>query len=178
MKPCIAVLALLMVPLGSPAAQTVIGESTLPERGTRIRILQPGQRREAVLVEWRVDSALARIDATGEFVVIPPQMVAAIEVYDGMRNRAGKGARIGGGIGLGLGLLVVVSAASDEWTAPTAGEAIAAVALSTAVYAGVGAMIGAAVKQPRWRPLGGNAVRLQAGVDPRGRVGVGFRVGF
>lgn len=180
MKPCIAVLALLMVPLGSPAAQTVIGEFTRPERGTRIRITEPGStsRREGVLVEWRGDSALARIDASGEFVMIPPQRVTELELFDGMKSGAGTGALIGGGFGLGLALIVVVASSGDEFTSFTAGEGIAVVALNTALHAGIGAIIGSAVKKPRWRAYNPDAARLQAGVDSQGRLGLSVRVGF
>lgn len=178
MKPCIALLAFLMVPPGTAAAQAVVGESMRLESGTRIRISGPGVRREGVLVEWRGDTALARIDASGEVVVIPPQAVAGIEVYHGTGSRAGKGAVIGGAIGMGAGLLLVAVAASDEWTAPTAGEAVRVVLFFTAVDAGIGALIGAAVRHARWKPLAMDAVRLQAGVGPGGRVRFGLRLGF
>lgn len=180
MKPCIAVLAFLMVPLGSPAAQTVIGELTRPGPGTRIRFTNPVQssRREAVLVEWRGDSALARVDKSGEFVVIPPHGVAGIEVYDGMRSSAGEDALTGGAVGIGLARISLLSANGDEFMSPTTEEALQIGAFATVFSAGIGALVGSALKKPKWRPVSTDAMRLQAGVDSRGRVGLSVRVGF
>jgi hypothetical protein len=176
-KSCLAVLAFLTVPLTATFAQSLV-ETTRPERGTRIRITEGVTSREGVLVEWRGDSAFTRIDATGDYVLIPPSRVPELELYDGLGSVAGKGAMIGGGIGLGLGLLVVVASAGDSYTSIPAGEAVAVVGLNTAMFAGIGALIGSAAKRPKWRAMDSGAVRVHAGVTPRGGVGLGFSVGF
>jgi len=177
-KSGIAVLVFLSVPLVAPAAQSVV-ETTRVERGTRIRINEGAStRREGVLVEWRGDSAFARIDATGDYVLIPPQGVTGLELYDGARSASGKGALIGGGIGLGLGLLVVVASSGDSYTSIPAGEAFALVAMNGAFFAGIGALIGSAAKMPKWRAINSDALRLQAGVNSRGGLGLMLNVGF
>lgn len=178
MKTCLAVLGLLLLPMGAGAAQSVIGESTRPERGTRIRISEigSGKHREGVLVEWRGDSALARIDASGEYIIVPPTLVSQIEVYDGMYSGSGKGALIGGAFGL-AGMLLVLLESQGSYVSPTAGEAIAGVAVGTAMYAGVGALIGSAIKKPRWRAFD-STTRLHAVVDPRGWLGLTLSLAF
>jgi hypothetical protein len=80
--------------------------------------------------------------------------VAQVQVARG--SHAGSGAKIGGGIGLGLSLLAIAITAGDDWAAPTAGQAIAGTILNTAFGAGVGALIGLA--SPRWHTV--------YGVDP------------
>ena len=80
--------------------------------------------------------------------------IAQVQVARG--SHAGSGAKIGGGIGLGLSLLAIAVTAGDDWAAPTAGQAIAGTILNTAFGAGVGALIGLA--SPRWHTV--------YGVDP------------
>jgi hypothetical protein len=177
-KTYLAALALLALPVAVAPAQSAI-EFTRPERGIRIRITDAAAlRREGVLVEWRGDSALARIDATGDYVVIPPQRLAELELYDGVQSGAGKGAMLGGGFGLGLGVIVVIASSGESYTSIPAGEAVALVALNTALYAGIGALIGSASKKPRWRAFEANGARLQAGLDPLGRAGLRLSVAF
>lgn len=179
MRSSLVVIALMLLSSESVPAQAVLGEGRPIERGARIRIAEAARQRrlEGVLVEWRGDSALARIDASGAYLVVPPDLVGRIEVYDGKRSRAGKGARIGALAGLSLGALVVLSAAADPYKDVPAGQAIAFVGMSTATYAGIGALIGSFVKVPRWRQLQPEG-RVQAVVGPRGRVGLAISSGF
>ena len=66
-------------------------------------------------------------------------------------SNAGKGAFIGGGIGLGLSIVAVIALSGDEWTTPSAGQAVAGMLLNTAAGAGIGALIGSA--STRWRTV-------------------------
>src|SRR5262245_23986801 len=47
-------------------------------------------------------------------------------------SNAGKGAFIGGGIGLVFGILAVFVGSGDDWTTPTPGEAVAGMLIATA----------------------------------------------
>lgn len=66
-------------------------------------------------------------------------------------SNAGKGAFIGGGIGLALGIAAVIVASTDDWTTPSAGQAVAGMLVNTAAGAGVGALVGSA--STRWRTV-------------------------
>jgi hypothetical protein len=82
---------------------------------------------------------------------IPLSRVAQVQVKAG--SHAGKGAKIGAAIGLGLSLLAVAAASGDSWTSPTTGEAVAATVSTTAFGAGIGALVG--LTSPRWRTVYG-----------------------
>jgi hypothetical protein len=141
------VLALLLLQQSPTSAQTV-GASLRPESGTRIRIPQSASsRREGILVEWRGDSVLARIDANGEVVLIPPQRVPELEAFDRMETATRKGALIGGGIGLALSLAMVASASADDYFTYTTGELFAAATVMTVTTTGIGALIGSLSKK-------------------------------
>ncbi len=77
---------------------------------------------------------------------LPIAQVARIQVPHG--SHAGRGARIGGAVGLGLSLLAIAVTAGDDWVSPTTGQAVGAVVSWTAIGAGVGALIGSTSR--RW----------------------------
>jgi hypothetical protein len=92
--------------------------------------------------------------AGGPVTTIPLSQAVQVQVARG--SHAGSGARIGGAVGLGLSVLSMLVASTDEWTSPTAGQVIGGVIGTTLFGAGVGAVIGSA--SPRWRTV--------YGVDP------------
>jgi hypothetical protein len=85
---------------------------------------------------------------------VPLSRVAQVQVKAG--SHAGSGAKIGGAIGLGLSLLAIAVTAGDDWAAPTGEQAIAGTMVTTAIGAGIGALVG--LTSPRWRTV--------YGVDP------------
>ena len=177
MKSCIGVLAFLLFQQSPTTAQTAV-ESFRPERGTRIRIPENNSStREAILVEWRGDSVLARIDASGEVVLIPPQRVPGLQRFDRVESGTTTGALIGGGIGLALSLVGVASNSSDDYISFSTGELVAGTFLLTLTTSGIGALIGSFLKETKWRAFDSSA-RIQPHVDPSGRVGLAVRVPF
>src|SRR3954451_25169232 len=66
-------------------------------------------------------------------------------------SNAGKGAFIGGAIGLGLSLVAVIALSGDDWAAPSSGQAVAGMLVNTAAGAGVGALIRSA--STHWRTV-------------------------
>jgi hypothetical protein len=66
-------------------------------------------------------------------------------------SNAGKGAFIGGALGLGLGIVAVIGASGDDWTTPTPGQAVTAMLVSTIAGAGIGALVGSA--STHWRTV-------------------------
>jgi hypothetical protein len=85
---------------------------------------------------------------------VPLSEVAQVQVARG--SYAGNGAKIGGAIGLGLSLLAIAVTAGDDWTAPTGEQAIVGTVFTTALGAGIGALVG--LTAPRWHTV--------YGVDP------------
>jgi len=75
--------------------------------------------------------------------------VAEIQVAKG--SNAGKGAKIGGGIGAALALIAVAAASGDSYVSPSTGQAVGAVVVWTFIGGGVGALIGSA--STRWKPV-------------------------
>jgi hypothetical protein len=85
---------------------------------------------------------------------VPLSQIAQVQVRSG--SHAGSGAKIGGAIGLGLTVLALIAASGDEWTSPTAGQAVGSLIVTPLFGAGIGALVGSA--SPRWRTV--------YGVDP------------
>ena len=90
--------------------------------------------------DGRSDSSLTEV-ALGD--------VRELQVARG--SNAGRGAFIGGGIGLALGIVAVIALSGDDWTTPTAGQAVAGMLVNTAAGAGIGALVGSA--STRWRTV-------------------------
>jgi hypothetical protein len=72
----------------------------------------------------------------------PLPVADVLEIQRPIGTNAGKGARIGGIVGASLAVLAVIAASGDEWTAPTAGQSVAAIGVWTLLGAGVGSLIG------------------------------------
>ncbi len=74
----------------------------------------------------------------------PLAVADVLEIERPVGTNAGKGARIGAGIGAALSLLAVVVTASsnDYYYKPSAGQYVAAVGIWTLLGAGIGSLIG------------------------------------
>ena len=72
-------------------------------------------------------------------------------------SNAGKGAFIGGAIGLGLSIVAVIALSGDDWATPSAGQAVAGMLVNTAAGAGIGALVGSA--STHWRTVYGADAR-------------------
>jgi len=93
------------------------------------------------------------VNHAGSVVQLPQPLgvaqVAEIQVAKG--SNAGKGAKIGGGIGAALALLAVAAMSGDPYVSPTTGQAVTGVVAWTLIGGGVGALIGSA--STRWKPV-------------------------
>ena len=105
---------------------------------------------------------------------IPTDSIAQLQVRIDRRGNAGRGALIGGGIGLVLGALCSLGGDSDNWLQPSPGECFV-----SGIFTGVGTglLIGALSRSDVWAPVplpgrgqqdpAANApVTAAAGVDP------------
>ena len=155
------------------------GASSRPDLlpGARIRVTTsaPSRRVTGTLIDVGGDSlrlAVGKRDTVG----VPHSAVTRLEESRGRRANYTKGALIGGGVGLALGLgggLLADFGQSlgCESTSCTSnlGEALAIGGLAGAgVGAGVGALLAGAFPKERWQPV----------VRPGGSVGLGLRLRF
>jgi len=152
----ITALLLLLAGRIVPAAAQGLPTETLQAINTasraRVRLADPGWHRLAGSGQrGSADGTLVylRDGSSSSLSEVSLNDVRELQVARG--TNAGKGATIGGGIGLGLAILAVIVASGDEWTTPSGGQAVAAMLLNTAAGAGIGALVGSASK--RWQTV-------------------------
>ena len=132
-----------------PAAAQGLSTETLQAINTasraRVRLADPGWHRLAGTGQGAsADGTLVYVrDGAGSSLSeVSLRDVRELQVARG--SNAGKGAFIGGGIGLALGIAAVIAASSDDWTTPNGGQAIVGMLFFTATGAGIGALAGSA----------------------------------
>jgi len=132
-----------------PAAAQGLSTETLQAINTasraRVRLADPGWHRLAGTGQGAsADGTLVYVrDGAGSSLSeVSLRDVRELQVARG--SNAGKGAFIGGGIGLALGIAAVIAASSDDWTTPNGGQAIVGMLMFTATGAGLGALAGSA----------------------------------
>jgi hypothetical protein len=132
-----------------PAAAQGLSTETLQAINTasraRVRLADPGWHRLAGAGQGAsADGTLVYVrDGAGSSLSeISLGDVHELQVARG--SNAGKGAFIGGGIGLALGIAAVIAASSDDWTTPNGGQAMVGMLFFTAAGAGIGALAGSA----------------------------------
>lgn len=151
----VAVLLLVVGPIARAAAQDLSAETLQAINAAthaRVRLAEPGWHRLAGTGRASTDSTLVYVrdgKPSSSLTEVSLRDVRELQVSRG--SNAGKGAFIGGGIGLGLAIVAVIAASSDEWTTPSGGQAIGAMLLNTAAGAGIGALIGGA--STRWKTV-------------------------
>ena len=81
---------------------------------------------------------------------LPTDSLARLQVQVGRRGNAGRGALIGGAIGLALGGACAIDAANDKgWLVPSPGECFVGMAIPAAV---IGLVVGALRRSDVWAP--------------------------
>ena len=145
------VLAVMLVPFSAAASQ--IAEL---RPGAYVRIRAPGvlggEAEGAILSRDHDTVVVARSGARP--VAVPLSAITRASVFRGRTRGAGarKGAKWGGGVGLGLGLFnVVFSDCSGEHCQTS--DNVAGVAVFTAIGAGMGALVGTVVRADQWERL-------------------------
>ena len=118
---------------------------------TLVRVsLVRGAQRHPAQAAGRLDEPALRAEPHarrgGSVVELAAPLAVAdvLEIERPVGTNAGKGARIGAGIGAALSLLAVVVTASstDYYYKPSAGQYVAAVGIWTLLGAGIGSLIG------------------------------------
>jgi hypothetical protein len=146
--------AVLLTACGS---QVVTTPAPTPEPGARIRFLTrpaTGGYVTGRLVSFRADTMVFERfvpgDAGAKWVPtsLPADSIALLQVRVGRRGNAGRGALIGGAVGLGLGL-ACAGGDSGGWYQPTAEECLFS---GLVTGAGTGLLIGVLVRTDVWAP--------------------------
>jgi len=179
-------LALLAPEVRAGAGQEAgVGGDSPIAVGSRLRVTAPGA------VEGRVSGRLVEVDERSLVLSIddryrlniPREAITRTEILVGRRSAVGRGALIGASIGLISAALLATDEEGcaigfDGSGASTTSDCLAVGVLLTASYAGIGGLIGLAVKRDDWRSV--SAHTLDVAVAPaRGRgVAVGVRWGF
>jgi hypothetical protein len=81
---------------------------------------------------------------------IPTDSIGQLQTRIGRRANGGRGALIGGGIGLALGALCAIGYEEDQWFAPSPGQCLVSGAVSGAA---TGLLIGALSRSDIWAPV-------------------------
>lgn len=150
--------------------------------GTPIRIqtaLKPGTWITGAAIGITPDSIGIVPTASADTLRFARSELHTMEVSQGRKSNAGRGALIGGGVvgGLGLVLGVACAATTDEsdWVGCGANEVVAITAVGALSGAALGALIGATSHRERWAPA---RLAPNVSVGGGGRVRVGLKVPF
>ena len=152
-----SILFVAACPVMAVALQAQAPRPSLVGQTVRVSTAQLRSGTQVVILSWDADSL--RVDPAGpvEYVAVPWSEVQKVEYKSGRTNSAGKGALIGGIVGGTLGLIADVSCAGAEgWDAMGCPPMGAATVGGAVFWAGVGALIGLAVKRDQWaeaRPI-------------------------
>ncbi|HEY7614639.1 MAG TPA: hypothetical protein VH764_16700 [Gemmatimonadales bacterium] len=168
-------LLLLLTPALLPAQ-----EATVPRPGSRVQVhlTDPTPRvvRGTLLSAESGSYRLLR-DGGRDTLAFSTAAVSQLDTTAGRRTRAGKGALLGGGIGMAAGLALGLAATAEGCNGfcedPSPGEIGAVSLIVGGMGAAIGALIGSATHSDRWVPASGP--RTGIGLAPTiGRRGVGL----
>ena len=120
-----------------------------PLLGQRVRVSTPsGPSVTGRLVE-QDGTRLVVSDAKGSLTAIPVADVSRLEVSAGRKSKALLGAVIGAAVGLGVGLWAATTWCAESGCDNEAGGVL----VLGAGGAGLGALVGAAIKIEKWQPV-------------------------
>ncbi len=144
-----------------PAGGAVSPAGATAPVGSRVRVTtsaEPASELVGAVEAWGPASVTVREESAEPLATqVPLSDVARLEMSRGSQGHAGTGAWIGGGIGLaaGVALAIFAAGADDDGLDNLGGTSgvILGVGATTALGAGVGALIGSAVRTERWEEI-------------------------
>jgi len=150
--------------------------------GDRVRVTAPSldlDKDVGTVASLVADTFVVEMEDRADALDVPFSHVTRLEVHRGQKSRAGAGALIGAGAGAATGLTVaLVSCAGDECHldgSDVTGAVVLVLGAGSALAgAGLGALIGTAIKTDRWQlvPLD----RIRVGRSPATPDGVALSV--
>jgi hypothetical protein len=174
----------LAIALGTMAASgQAQTDSTKLTAGMKLRIHQQ-QTGPIVgtLISLDPDHVVLLVSAA-DTTVVPRGSITKVEMYQGMKSGAGKGAVTGlliGGIGGAiLGGIAAASQDESDWTYIPPGQLIIGGAVGWgALGAGIGALIGMGSHSEKWEPTVLPTVKVVSDESKGRRVKLGMRISF
>lgn len=163
------------VVLGAVAASAEAADEHAVTTGDRVRVMAPSaspKRIEGTLVSVDRDSLTVFDD--GRRVVVTRSQIAKLEVARGKKSRAGTGALVGAGWGVGLGVLLS--------NPPSSGQRLevngSAVTAGVVAGATLGALVGVVLRTDRWTTAPADKLTLSIGPVPGRGVALAMRFSF
>jgi hypothetical protein len=156
----------------------------------RVRISAPHrQTLVGTVIAWERQSLVVNVtgpdNLAGTRMELPLETVTRLDVSQGRRSKAGRGAVIGGGVGLATGALagaILAQGLSQYPDYQDPGFAVQVVGafsgIGLAAGLGVGAVIGAISKGESWQALSLDRMRVSVLPDSRSGAPTGVAVGF
>lgn len=148
--------------------------------GTRVRVTAPdvasGKIAGTIIITVKADTLELKVKGKIRPLVIPLGSITRLEVSRGRKSAAGWGAAIGFGIGAGWIAVLAATLPHEPAEASSAGEVARGIAVSGGIGAGLGALVGLAIRSDSWEevPLD----RVPVGVLPQCGRGSAFSVSF
>lgn len=175
------VVAVVSVALASlPALLHAQDVPSILRAGERVRVeMQSSRTRPFTGVLLDLTPAGLRLGSPDRKVsaFYPADRVARVSVFRGTGSAAGRGAAIGGAVGVSLGGMMAVGA-QGGWFAPDLGQSLSLTAVMGAAGAAVGLLFGSPVSIERWERVPDDRLpwNLELTVDPTDRLGLGVAV--
>ncbi len=173
----ICTLAFALGTLAGTLTAQASGDAITP--GRTIRVHQGASASFTGVVVSATPDTLTLATADQGKVVLLRSTVTGIDVQNGTRSNAGRGAVkgliIGGGIGLVLGAASAAAQSESDFLYVDPGQLILSSTLGGAMLGGaIGALVGATSHTPRWVPI----VSPTAPAQPDGTTGKGVALGM
>ena len=153
----VSIFALVLITVASNSAMLAAQRTASLTPGARVRVRFKATTQPIVGILDTISRDTVRLGPEGEHAAsrVAVSTIEGIDVSRGQHSNVGKGAVWGGAIVGGMGLITGVALASDQGSlvSITGGEAVELTVASTALGAGVGALIGSLVRSEKWEAV-------------------------
>ena len=177
-----ALLVLSLVSLAAAQGSQAQQDTTGLVPGRRIRVHQQGNQKLVGNFVSMDSASLAMVTSIGDTVLVPRHDIAGLDLSQGTKSNAGKGAitglLVGGGLGVALGLAAASSTEGSILESSPGAYAAGSGLLFGALGAGVGALIGSGQRTDKWAPTAWPTLSFQPSRRDGGTVALGMHITF